>query len=93
MMLPSRLTRVMTDPRGSTEPPTKRLISRTLAAAQHVASNLNVINVDTGQGGDELDINFGPIGKAGLKLAATAVFATGVAGWVAVFWDGASATG
>jgi hypothetical protein len=32
-----------------------------------------------------LDINFGPIGKAGLKLAATAVFATGVAGWVAIF--------
>jgi hypothetical protein len=32
-----------------------------------------------------LDINFGPIAKAGLKLAATAVFATGVAGWVAVF--------
>jgi hypothetical protein len=32
-----------------------------------------------------LDINFGPVGKAGLKLAATAVFAAGVAGWVAVF--------
>jgi len=32
-----------------------------------------------------LNINFGPVGKAGLKLAATAVFATGVAGWVAVF--------
>jgi len=32
-----------------------------------------------------LNINFGPIAKAALKLCATAVFATGVAGWVAVF--------
>ena len=32
-----------------------------------------------------LNINFGPVGKAGLKLAAIAVFATGVASWVTVF--------
>jgi hypothetical protein len=32
-----------------------------------------------------LNINFGPVAKAGLKLCATAVFATGVAGWVTVF--------
>ena len=32
-----------------------------------------------------LNINFGPVAKAALKLCATAVFATGVAGWVTVF--------
>ena len=32
-----------------------------------------------------LNINFGPVGKAALKLGAIAVFATGLAAWVAVF--------
>ena len=35
-----------------------------------------------------LNINFGSVGKAALKLAGIAIFATGVAGWVAVFDQG-----